>query len=117
MSFCFVLSQEYPPGVMTVPMRSRTLKPFKTTNLVVFAPENGSGDHHETHFVAYGDALIVDPGCHSKLHAEVCHWQCVVFTIFFFFYTVWYRDIFSPYSNIWSVRLCFKTIHDCLVFS
>uniref|UniRef100_A0A1J3CNB3 Beta-lactamase-like protein 2 n=1 Tax=Noccaea caerulescens TaxID=107243 RepID=A0A1J3CNB3_NOCCA len=63
--------QEYPPGVMIVPMRSRTLKPFKTTNLVVFAPENGSGDHHETDFVAYGDALIVDPGCHSKLHAEL----------------------------------------------
>ncbi|CAA7036390.1 unnamed protein product [Microthlaspi erraticum] len=66
--------QEYPPGVMIVPMRSRTLKPFKTTNLVVFAPENGSGEHQEhqeTGSVAYGDALIVDPGCHFKLHAEL----------------------------------------------
>ncbi|KFK44539.1 hypothetical protein AALP_AA1G269900 [Arabis alpina] len=63
--------QEYPPGVMIVPMRSRTLKPFKTTNLVVFAPENGSGDHQGTDFVAYGDALIVDPGCFKKLHVEL----------------------------------------------
>lgn len=66
-------SQEYPPGVMLVPMHSRTLKPFKTTNLVVFAPENGSGDHQGTDFVAHGDALIVDPGCLFKLHVEVCH--------------------------------------------
>ncbi|VVA92475.1 unnamed protein product [Arabis nemorensis] len=63
--------QEYPPGVMIVPMRSRTLKPFKTTNLVVFAPENGSADHQGTDFVAYGDALIVDPGCLKKLHVEL----------------------------------------------
>ncbi|KAG7592991.1 Metallo-beta-lactamase [Arabidopsis thaliana x Arabidopsis arenosa] len=63
--------QEYPPGVMLVPMRSRTLKPFKTTNLVVFAPENGSGDHQGTDFVAHGDALIVDPGCLFKLHVEL----------------------------------------------
>ncbi|ESQ34218.1 hypothetical protein EUTSA_v10007371mg [Eutrema salsugineum] len=63
--------QEYPPGVMVVPMRSRTLKPFKTTNLVVFAPENGSRDHLGTDFVAYGDALIVDPGCLHKLHVEL----------------------------------------------
>ncbi|CAN8313290.1 unnamed protein product [Cochlearia groenlandica] len=63
--------QEYPPGVMIVPMRSRTLKPFTTTNLVVFAPENGSGKHQGTDFVAYGDALIVDPGCLQKLHVEL----------------------------------------------
>lgn len=58
---------------MLLPMRSRTLKPFKTTNLVVFAPANGSGDHQETHFVAHGDALMVDPGCLNKLHVEVCY--------------------------------------------
>ncbi|EOA39280.1 hypothetical protein CARUB_v10012289mg [Capsella rubella] len=63
--------QEYPPGVMLVPMRSRTLKPFKTTNLVVFAPENGSGDHQGADFAAHGDALIVDPGCLYKLHVEL----------------------------------------------
>lgn len=65
--------QEYPPGVMVVPMRSRTLKPFTTTNLVVFAPENVSVDYKETGFVTRGDALIVDPGCHYKLHTEVFH--------------------------------------------
>ncbi|KAF2557843.1 hypothetical protein F2Q68_00014187 [Brassica cretica] len=63
--------QEYPPGVMVVPMRSRTLKPFTTTNLVVFAPENVSVDYKETGFVTRGDALIVDPGCHYKLHTEL----------------------------------------------
>ncbi|CAH8307951.1 unnamed protein product [Eruca vesicaria subsp. sativa] len=63
--------QEYPPGVMVVPMRSRTLKPFTTTNLVVFAPENVSVDYKETDFVIRGDALIVDPGCHYKLHTEL----------------------------------------------
>ncbi|KAL1188211.1 hypothetical protein V5N11_025429 [Cardamine amara subsp. amara] len=63
--------QEYPPGVMLVPMRSRTSKPFKTTNLVIFAPENGSGEHQGTDFVAHGDALIVDPGCLKKLHVEL----------------------------------------------
>lgn len=59
---------------MLVPMRSRTLKPFTTTNLVVFAPENVSVmDGQERDFVIHGDALIVDPGCHYKLHTEVCH--------------------------------------------
>lgn len=71
-SFISYVSQEYPPGVMLVPMRSRTSKPFKTTNLVVFAPENGSGDHQRNDFVAHVDALIVDPGCLKKLHVEVC---------------------------------------------
>jgi glyoxylase-like metal-dependent hydrolase (beta-lactamase superfamily II) len=66
-----LLSQEYPPGVMIVPMHSKTLKPFRTTNLVVFAPENGLGDHQGADFVAHGDALIVDPGCLSKLHVEL----------------------------------------------
>ncbi|KAL9274960.1 hypothetical protein AKJ16_DCAP18362 [Drosera capensis] len=32
---------EYPPGVTLVPMRSRSGKPFHTTNLVVFASEAG----------------------------------------------------------------------------
>lgn len=63
--------QEYPPGVMVVPMRSRTLKPFTTTNLVVFAPENVSVDDQERDFSIHGDAVIVDPGCHSKLHIEL----------------------------------------------
>lgn len=52
-------------------MRSRTLKPFHTTNLVVFAPENVPNDSEESNFIARGDALIVDPGCLSEFHGEV----------------------------------------------
>lgn len=63
--------QEYPPGVTLVPMRSRTAKPFDTTNLVVFAPDNASGYSETSNFVAHGDALIVDPGCCSQFHKEV----------------------------------------------
>lgn len=52
-------------------MKSRTLKPFTTTNLIVFAPESPSADCDDASFVASGDALIVDPGCHSNLYEEV----------------------------------------------
>lgn len=63
--------QEYPPGVILVPMQSRTAKPFHTTNLVIFAPENVSDTSGDYSFVAYGDALIVDPGCRHEYHEEV----------------------------------------------
>ncbi|XP_068489978.1 uncharacterized protein [Phaseolus vulgaris] len=63
--------QEYPPGVIIIPMRSRTLKPFHTTNLVVFAPENFPNNSEENNFIASGDALIVDPGCLSEFHGEL----------------------------------------------
>ncbi|XP_062145545.1 uncharacterized protein LOC133852913 isoform X1 [Alnus glutinosa] len=63
--------QEYPPGVKIVPMGSRTGKPFLTTNLIVFAPENVSNESEKNSFVAYGDALIVDPGCRSEFHEEL----------------------------------------------
>ncbi|KAM7274491.1 hypothetical protein ACFE04_016357 [Oxalis oulophora] len=65
--------QEYPPGVILVPMRSRTQKPFQTTNLAIFAPQNVS-DYHEdvdNNYVACGDALIVDPGCHFQLNEQL----------------------------------------------
>lgn len=57
---------------MLVPMRSRTQKPFKTTNLVIFSPENVSQDQEDCDFIAHGDALLVDPGCQHGLHNEVC---------------------------------------------
>ncbi|KAF9593218.1 hypothetical protein IFM89_020713 [Coptis chinensis] len=66
--------QEYPPGVKLVPMGSRTGKPFTTTNLVIVAPDtpdrvlDGYGDKD---FAAYGDALIIDPGCLSQFHEEL----------------------------------------------
>lgn len=54
-------------------MESRTAKPFHTTNLVVLAPKNTPNvSEDDSSFVAYGDALIVDPGCHAKHHAKVC---------------------------------------------
>ncbi|WRX15982.1 hypothetical protein QQP08_008469 [Theobroma cacao] len=62
--------KEYPPGVILVPMQSRTAKPFHTTNLVIFAPENVSDTSGDYSFVAYGDALIVDPGCRHEYHEE-----------------------------------------------
>ncbi|KAJ6771976.1 ENDORIBONUCLEASE LACTB2 [Salix koriyanagi] len=63
--------QEYPPGVIIVPMRSRTTKPFHTTNLVVFAPESVKNKCEDYNFVAHGDALIVDPGCRANFHKEL----------------------------------------------
>ncbi|KAM1081968.1 hypothetical protein ACFX13_021033 [Malus domestica] len=63
--------QEYPPGVVLVPMGSRTAKPFYTTNLVVFAPKNASNESGKNDFIACGDALIVDPGCRSEFHEEL----------------------------------------------
>ncbi|KAM1846879.1 hypothetical protein ACFX14_011232 [Malus domestica] len=63
--------QEYPPGVVLVPMGSRTGKPFYTTNLIVFAPKNASNEFLEDDFIACGDALIVDPGCRSEFHEEL----------------------------------------------
>ncbi|KAL1828920.1 hypothetical protein ACET3Z_007332 [Daucus carota] len=64
-------SQEYPPGIIIIPMESRTAKPYRTTNLVVFASggsHDSCGDHS---FVTHGDALIIDPGCRSELHDEL----------------------------------------------
>ncbi|KAK7269791.1 hypothetical protein RIF29_22527 [Crotalaria pallida] len=63
--------QEYPPGVILIPMGSRTAKPFRTTNLLVFAPDNVSNDSEDNNFIASGDALIVDPGCLSEFHEEL----------------------------------------------
>ncbi|KAI4369011.1 hypothetical protein MLD38_017506 [Melastoma candidum] len=63
--------QEYPPGVVNIPMVSKTAPPFSTTNLVVFAPDGSSHDTVEGGFVACGDALIVDPGCKSQHHEEL----------------------------------------------
>ncbi|KAJ7943134.1 Metallo-beta-lactamase superfamily protein [Quillaja saponaria] len=63
--------QEYPPSVVLIPMESRTGKPFRTTNLVVFAPSNVSNDLESDSCVTYGDALIVDPGCRPESYEEL----------------------------------------------
>lgn len=52
-------------------MGSRTARPFQTTNLVVFAPENVPNASKDNKYIASGDALIVDPGCLSEFHGEV----------------------------------------------
>ncbi len=54
-----------------MPIGSRTAKPFRTTNLIIFAPENVLNESENNSFVARGDALIVDPGCQSEFHEEV----------------------------------------------
>ncbi|KAL6847849.1 hypothetical protein ACP4OV_021977 [Aristida adscensionis] len=64
-------SQEYPPGITLVPMKSKTLHPFRTTNLVVIQATDGSGGSKRSDFVASGDALLIDPGCCSDVHAEL----------------------------------------------
>ncbi|GAB2228563.1 hypothetical protein Droror1_Dr00022683 [Drosera rotundifolia] len=63
--------QEYPPGVTLVPMRSRTGKPFYTTNLVVFASEAGQNNGNCGACVASGEALVVDPGCLPEVHEKL----------------------------------------------
>ncbi|KAI3927537.1 hypothetical protein MKW92_037871 [Papaver armeniacum] len=63
--------QEYPPGVTLVPMKSKTQKPFLTTNLVVIAPDNVTGSRGGSDFSVYGDALIMDPGCRSEGYTEL----------------------------------------------
>ncbi|CAD6239440.1 unnamed protein product [Miscanthus lutarioriparius] len=64
-------SQEYPPGITLVPMKSRTLAPFRTTNLVVVRSTNGAGGSTCSEFFASGEALLIDPGCSSHVHAEL----------------------------------------------
>uniref|UniRef100_A0A803MYM1 Metallo-beta-lactamase domain-containing protein n=1 Tax=Chenopodium quinoa TaxID=63459 RepID=A0A803MYM1_CHEQI len=63
--------QEYPLGVRLVPMESRTGKPFSTTNLLVIAPQIVANGESGKDFIAHGDALIIDPGCKSRLHQQL----------------------------------------------
>eukprot|EP00268_Persea_americana_P026401 TRINITY_DN2582_c1_g1_i5.p1 TRINITY_DN2582_c1_g1~~TRINITY_DN2582_c1_g1_i5.p1 ORF type:complete len:555 (+),score=76.29 TRINITY_DN2582_c1_g1_i5:89-1666(+) len=63
--------QEYPPGITLVPMRSRTQRPFCTTNLVVIAPGDVTNHSGYSSSSIYGDALIMDPGCLADCHAEL----------------------------------------------
>ncbi|KAG0484192.1 hypothetical protein HPP92_008095 [Vanilla planifolia] len=65
--------QEYPPGITLLPMRSRTLKPFHCTNLVVVVSEGEAVDNEELDIIKHGDALLVDPGCSSQCHLELAN--------------------------------------------
>ncbi|XP_059316935.1 uncharacterized protein LOC132067657 [Lycium ferocissimum] len=62
--------QEYPLGVKVIPMESRTAKPFRTTNLIVFLP-GGDASGRDDSFIAHGEALIVDPGCKSASYEQL----------------------------------------------
>lgn len=90
--------QEYPTGVIIIPMGSRTGKPFHTTNLVVFAPENVTNASKDNKFIACGDALIVDPGCLSEFHGEVILLlniqTCAVSTCHFSLQIIFYPSVF-----------------------
>ncbi|KAJ1282752.1 hypothetical protein BS78_03G075800 [Paspalum vaginatum] len=66
-----LLSQEYPPGITLVPMKSKTLQPFRTTNLVIVRATKGAGGSALSEPFASGDALLIDPGCSSQVHAEL----------------------------------------------
>eukprot|EP00250_Pteridium_aquilinum_P000135 c10153_g1_i1 orf=645-2117(-) len=57
-----IKAQEYPPGVLLIPLKSSTKKPFSKTNLAVFA-SRGTTEQNAVSSLK-GDALIVDPGCH-----------------------------------------------------
>ena len=52
-------------------MKSKTLHPFCTTNLVVVGATNGAGEYTYSDVFACGDALHLDPGCSSQVYAEV----------------------------------------------
>ncbi|PKA49235.1 putative leucine-rich repeat receptor-like protein kinase [Apostasia shenzhenica] len=63
--------KEYPPGIMVVPMRSRTQKPFHTTNLVVLLSEGDFDEYDDSCIIGHADALLVDPGCSTQCHSEL----------------------------------------------
>ena len=52
-------------------MKSKTLHPFCTTNLVVVGATNGAGEYMYSDVFACGDDLHLDPGCSSQVYAEV----------------------------------------------
>uniref|UniRef100_A0A7N2KSB1 Uncharacterized protein n=1 Tax=Quercus lobata TaxID=97700 RepID=A0A7N2KSB1_QUELO len=56
--------QQYPPGVKLVPIGSKTAKPFRTTNLIIFAPENVSNESENNSFVAWG---CIDSGSRMEV--------------------------------------------------
>lgn len=59
-----IKAQEYPPGVLLLPLTSSTLKPFSKTNLVVFS--STSPAEQDAISALKGEALIIDPGCHPS---------------------------------------------------
>ncbi|CAM6127729.1 unnamed protein product [Calypogeia fissa] len=65
--------QDYPPGVVIVPMNSATIKPFSKTNLVIFSPSRFLTKEiiMSSKHAASGDVLIADPGCTGAAQSEL----------------------------------------------
>lgn len=62
-------------------MRSRTAKPFRTTNLLIMTQSEANEDIEYSTCAAFGDALLVDPGCCSEFHTEVRHRKSSLYDI------------------------------------
>ncbi|KAF5755539.1 putative metallo-beta-lactamase, winged helix-like DNA-binding domain superfamily [Helianthus annuus] len=92
--------QEYPPGVNVIPMGSKTAKPFRTTNLIVFAPGNNHVKSESSHFVAEGDAMIVDPGCRSEFNEELAEIVAALPCKLIVFVTHHHRDHVDGLSTV-----------------
>ncbi|CAK7326618.1 unnamed protein product [Dovyalis caffra] len=104
--------QEYPPGVILVPMKSRTSKPFHTTNLVIFAPENVKNESEDYNFVARGDALIVDPGCQANFHEEACQFVTWLLALMHFDWSsIWLDQLLKIVAALSKKLVVFVTHH------
>ena len=57
-------------------MKSRTLSPFRTTNLVVVQANGGASGSKRSDCFASGDALLIDPGCSTQVYTEVRLYSC-----------------------------------------
>ncbi|KAL4569351.1 hypothetical protein LXL04_024987 [Taraxacum kok-saghyz] len=92
--------QEYPPGVNIVPMGSKTQRPFHTTNIIVFSSRNNHDKYETSHFVAQGDAMIVDPGCRSEFNKELAEIVAALPRKLIVFVTHHHRDHVDGLSTV-----------------
>jgi hypothetical protein len=74
-------------------MKSRTLSPFRTTNLVVVQANGGACGSKGSDFFACGDALLIDPGCCSQVHTEVRALSKIIS----------YNFSYSIYNDTWCI--------------
>ncbi|KAI3699096.1 hypothetical protein L2E82_43140 [Cichorium intybus] len=91
---------EYPPGVNIVPMGSRTAKPFRTTNLIVFTSVNNHVEYESGDFIAHGDAMIIDPGCKSEFNKELAEIVAALPRKLIVFVTHHHRDHVDGLSTV-----------------
>ncbi|KAL3695802.1 hypothetical protein R1sor_009878 [Riccia sorocarpa] len=74
-NFESISGQEYPPGIVVLPLKSKTLMAGNKTNLVIFSPSvlstQRAGD--VSRYSATGDVLICDPGCIGAAREQLAH--------------------------------------------